>query len=231
MEELNVLEFLSYIKKHAVFVSTVTILITIIGLFYFMVLRKPEYTSTTSLTVTGTESSKVTTNDITLNSKMIPTYQEVITSRKVLDRVINNLKLNKSAAELAHSITIKATTDSLVLNITVVDSNRTVARDVANEVTRVFKDEIQEKYSIKNVEVLDEALASDNPSNINYAKSFVISFFAGLFFSVGILLLVFFLDNTVKSAEQISTKMEMVVLGAVPDYNTLSHGKKKGGKK
>ncbi len=231
MEELNVLEFLSYIRKHAIFVFIVTILITIIGLFYFMVIKKPLYVSSTSLTVTGTETTKISTNDITLNTKMIPTYQEVITSRKVLSKVISDLKLSKSPEELAQNITIKAATDSLVLNISVVDSNRNVARDVANEVTNVFKSEIQDRYNIKNVEILDEALLSDSPSNMNYLKSAVICVVLGLFFSIGLLLLVFFLDNTVKNTEQIGTKLEMVVLGSVPDYNTINRGKKKGGSK
>ena len=76
MEDINVFEFLSYIKKHAIFFVLVMFFVLIICLFYFIVVQRPVYTSEVSLTLTGTcGDSKITTNDITLNTKMIPTYQ------------------------------------------------------------------------------------------------------------------------------------------------------------
>lgn len=194
--------------------------------------QRPVYTSEVSLTLTGTSGdSKITTNDITLNTKMIPTYQEIITSRNVLEQVVNNLKLNRSANSLAGSIKIKAVTDSMVLNITVTDSNRVIAKDIANEVADIFSKEIQALYNIKNVTILDKAVVSDNPTNMNYIKSIFISGFAGVFVAFGLLFLVFFLDNTIKSVEQVESKMEMVILGAIPDYNTVGKNSKRGGKK
>jgi capsular polysaccharide biosynthesis protein len=232
MEDINVFEFLSYIKKHAIFFVLVMFFVLIICLFYFIVVQRPVYTSEVSLTLTGTSGdSKITTNDITLNTKMIPTYQEIITSRSVLEQVVNNLKLNRSANSLAGSIKIKAVTDSMVLNITVTDSNRVIAKDIANEVADIFSKEIQALYNIKNVTILDKAVVSDNPTNMNYIKSIFISGFAGVFVAFGLLFLVFFLDNTIKSVEQVESKMEMVILGAIPDYNTVGKNSKRGGKK
>ena len=46
-----------------------------------------------------------------------------------------------------------------------------------------------------------------------------------------LLFVVFFFDNTIKSVEQVESKMEMVILGAIPDYNTMGRNNKKGGKK
>lgn len=232
MEEINIFEFLNYIKKHILFFVLVMFFVLIICLFYFIVVQRPMYTSEVSLTLTGASGdSKITTNDITLNTKMIPTYQELITSRSVLEQVVNNLKLNRSASSLVGSIKIKAVTDSMVLNITVNDSNRVVAKDIANEVADIFSKEIQTLFNIKNVMILDKAVVSDNPTNMNYIKSIFISCFAGVFAAFALLFLVFFLDNTIKSVEQVESKMEMVVLGAIPDYNTVGKSNKKGGKK
>ena len=95
----------------------------------------------------------------------------------------------------------------------------------------IFSKEIQTLYNIKNVTILDKAVVSDNPVNMNYVKSVLISAFAGIFASFALLFLVFFLDNTVKSVEQVESKMEMVILGAIPDYNTVGKNSKRGGKK
>ena len=229
MEDFDILEYLGYVKKHIVFFSLVVIFTLIIGLFYFLVVRRPVYTSDVTLTLTGIteEESKITTNDITLNTKMIPTYQGIITSRKVIDQVNNNLKLEVDK----DTIKISASTDSMILKISVTDSNRVLARDVANEIAGIFGEEIKSLYNIQNVTILDKAVISDEPSNMNYMKSIVISACVGIFISFGILLLIFLIDTTVKSAEQVDSKLELVVLGSVPDYNTLGKKGKKGVKK
>lgn len=229
MEEFDVLDFFGYIKKYRVFLCLVVIFTLVISLFYFLVVRRPVYTSDVSMTLTGItgSGSKITTNDITLNTKMIPTYQEIITSRNILDQVNNNLKVDVDKS----MIKISAATDSMILKIQVTNSNRVLARDIANEIAGIFGEEIKSLYNIQNVTILDKAVINDNPSNINYLKSIVISLGAGIFISFGSLLLIYLLDNTVKSAEQIDSKLQMIVLGSVPNYNNTDKKKKRGGKK
>ena len=230
VDGINLLEFFSYIKKHFVFFALVVLFVLIIGLFYFMVVQRPIYSSRVSLTLTGIESqdSKITTNDITLNTKMLPTYQGVITSRRVLEQVVNNLKLDRSISTLANNIKISAATDSMILNITVTDSNRLIARDIANEVASIFSEEIQTLYNVKNVRILDKAVASSAPKNMNYIKFVVVSLLFGIVIALILLFVIFFFDNTIKSVEQIDSKMGLVVLGSIPDYNVLN---KKGARK
>lgn len=229
MEEINFGEFLNFIKKHMVFFISMILMILIICILYFVVIKKPIYSSDVSLTLTGVSGgdSKITTNDITLNTKMLPTYQEVITSRKVLDQVINNLKLNKTIGDLVNHIKIQAATDSMVLNITVTDENRVIAKDIANEVASIFGEEIK-IYGITSVTILDKAIVNDTPTNVNYAKSFLISLVAGLVISLACLFVVFYLDTTVKGIEQVNTKLGLIVLGGVPLHTENQKNGRKG---
>ncbi len=231
MEEINILEFLNYIKKHFVFFGLIAIFTVLVGLFYFMVVKRPMYTSDVSLTLTGASGqSKITTNDITLNTKMIPTYQEVITSRKVLEQVMNNLKIDKNIKSLGKNIKISAATDSLILSIAVSDTNRITARDIANEVAGIFGEEIKSLYNIQSVTILDKAVASDSPSNMSYVKSILLSVACGIVLALAFSFVIFFFDNTIKSVEQVDTKIGFVILGSVPDYNVVNKNSKKGGK-
>lgn len=233
MEEINIGEFFNFIKKHMVFLVSMIVLVLVICVLYFVVIKKPIYKSDVSLTLTGVsgEQGKITTNDITLNTKMLPTYQEVITSRKVLDQVINNLKLNKSVGDLVGNIKIQAATDSMVLSITVTDTNRVIAKDIANEIASIFGDEVKTLYNIQNVTILDKAIVNDNPTNINYAKSILISFFAGVLISLICLFVVFYLDTTVKGIEQVNMKLGLIVLGGVPLHTENTKGSRKGFKR
>lgn len=232
MEEINFSEFFAFIKKHLAFLIFVIAIVLVICAVYFWVIKTPLYSSDVSLTLTGVsgDQDKITTNDITLNTKMIATYQEVITSRKVLEQVINNLNISKTVADLEGNIKIKAGTDSMVLKITVTDSNKVTAKDVANEVSNIFSQEIKTLYNIKNVTVLDRAIVNESPININYFKTILLSFVAGIFIAIIVLFAVFYLDTTIKGMEQVSTKLGMVVLGGIPLYSETAKSRK-GGKK
>ena len=229
MNEINLGEFFHFLKKHILFLLFMIIMVFLICFLYFFIIKKPIYSSNVQLTLTGVkgEEEKITTNDIALNTKMIPTYQEVITSRKVLEKVILYLRLNRSIESLASNIKISAVTDSMVLTIQVTDSNAKVAKNIANEVAKVFSKEIQELYNIQNITFLDSAIVNEIPININEVKFGVISVFCSFFFAFGSLFIVFYLDKTVKSLEQVSNQLGMIVLGGVPLHSDRSKKSKR----
>ena len=229
MNEINLGEFFHFLKKHILFLLFMIIMVFLICFLYFFIIKKPIYSSNVQLTLTGVkgEEEKITTNDIALNTKMIPTYQEVITSRKVLEKVILDLRLNRSIESLASNIKISAVTDSMVLTIQVTDSNAKVAKNIANEVAKVFSKEIQELYNIQNITFLDSAIVNEIPININEVKFGVISVFCSFFFAFGSLFIVFYLDKTVKSLEQVSNQLGMIVLGGVPLHSDRSKKSKR----
>ncbi len=221
MNEINLGEFFHFLRKHILFLLFMIVMVFLICFLYFYLIKKPIYSSNVQLTLTGVkdEGEKITTNDIALNTKMIPTYQEVITSRKVLEKVILDLRLNRTIESLASNIKISAVTDSMVLTIRVTDSNAIVAKNIANEVAKVFSREIQELYNIQNITFLDSAIVNESPININEVKFGAISVFCSFFFAFGSLFVVFYLDKTLKSIDQVSNQLGMIVLGGVPLHN------------
>lgn len=230
MEEINILEFWQYLKKRWSYFLVFLLFLFVSGILFTIIIKTPMYQSTTSLTLSGVDKgdTKLTTNDVTFNTKMVPTYQEVLKSRRVLEQVIDNLNIDKSISELASNITLKSVTDSIVLKITVIDSDRILSKDIANELAVVFSSEIQNMYNIKNVIILDKAIVSEVPYNINYIKSFVMSLVLGIFGAFIILFVLYYFDNTIKSVEQVEDKFDLIVLGGVPNCNV---GKTNGRKK
>ena len=80
----------------------------------------------------------------------------------------------------------------------------------------------------ENVQIVDEAEAADNPSNINHKKDVLISAIIGLAVSIFYVLLVNMLDTTVKTPEDIENATKLPVLASIPVYETDIQ-KKKGG--
>ena len=87
----------------------------------------------------------------------------------------------------------------------------------------MFASEIPELYSISNVSILDKAEEAINPSNISITKQSILFIMVGLILGLGLVFVLYYFDRTVKTAEQVETKLGLAVLGTVQDYN-------KGGK-
>ena len=57
-----------------------------------------------------------------------------------------------------------------LIKITVLKNAPDYARDIANEIAKVFIERVEDIYNIENVHVVDEAEVESIPSNINHTK-------------------------------------------------------------
>ena len=80
MEEINIRDFLNYLKKY-VLVIVVVAIVLIIGVFiYDKSIKKPLYTTYTTIILTKSNETQtgttITQNDILLNQKLVETYSK-----------------------------------------------------------------------------------------------------------------------------------------------------------
>ena len=67
---------------------------------------------TTILLTKESDSSSITSNDIALNQKLVDAYREIIKSRKVLGRVINNLDLDYTVDDLSSRVNVESVNET-----------------------------------------------------------------------------------------------------------------------
>ncbi len=194
-----------------------------------MTLVKPKYTSFTKLVLVQAESTKeskqasesITTTDITLNSKLVSTYTDVIKSKSVLRQVISNLDINPDLEEkIRKNIKVKSVSGAEIIEIYVTDEDAELSANLANEITKVFIDKVSDMYKLNNVYVLDGAEVSIEPSNINHIKDIIIFSFIGVFCAFVFVFIANLLDTTVKTSEDIEKKLKIPVLASIPKYDS-----------
>ena len=95
---------------------------------------------------------------------------------------------------------------------------------------KVFTEEISRIYNINNVKIIDQAEATNTPSNINHMKDIMIFAFGGVVVAVMYVLIANMLDTTIKTAEEVEKQFKVPVLATIPLYN-FEPVKVKGGKK
>lgn len=224
MEELDLKEMFSYFWSKKFIIFLITSIVFIFGIIYTNFIQKPKYRSYTTILLTKeSESTTITSNDIALNQKLVNTYQEIITSKKVLSRVINNLSLDCTVGELQKQIKVESVKDSEIIKIIVTDADAEKAMQIANQIATVFNSEVIKLFNIQNIGVIDKAEVEIDPYNINIIKQLVIAFAIGAILSLGTVFIMFYFDNTVKNSEEIEKKLGVSVIGLIPVMGGKKH--------
>ena len=216
MEEINLQEVFSYFKSKILWIFLTIIIVVIIGNVFTIITRVPMYISNTTIVLVGESKKEYNQNDSMLNQNLIGTYSQIITSRKVLSQVIDNLKLKITVEELSNNITTSSVENTEIIQITVNNENKKDAAKIADEVAKVFVSEIQEIYNLENVTIIDKAAVPTSPYNINYVKDNVIYLLVGIILSFGVVFVMYYFDTTIKSSEVIEEKIGLTVIGIVP---------------
>ena len=225
MEELDLKEVFKMFWTKRIQILLIVAIFIVIGIIYTVEFVTPMYTSSTTLVLAKLDNQAetadtITTTDITINSKLVSTYSELVKSKKVLRQVISNLGIDISEEKLRNNVTVSSVKDTEVIEITVTNEDPVVAAKVANETAKVFIDNvITEMYNINNVHIVDEAEVDSNPSNINHARDIIIAAVIGIVVSVIYVLICNMLDTTVQSAEDIEKLLNMPVLVSIPLYD------------
>ena len=241
MEELDLKELFNIFWKGKIKIILIVAIIVVIGFVYTTSFVTPKYTASTTLVLAtadkeGTQiasntteaTNSITTTDVTLNSKLVSTYSELVKSKNVLREVIDNLGVDISEESLRGSVSVSSVKDTELIEISVTDINPTNSTKVANEIAKVFTNKIGEIYNINNVHIVDEAETPTSPSNVNHIKDILIFTIIGLVIAIAYILLANMLDTTIKSEDEIEQNLKVAVLTSIPIYNSENERKGKG---
>lgn len=237
MEELDLKELFLIFWNRKLEILLIILISLIAGIIYSYFYLEPVYKASTALilvqssaTVDEEGQTSITQTDLTLNSKLVSTYSEIIKRKSVLSKVVSNLGMSESDMELIkQNVSVKAVSDTEIIEITVKNQDPEKAALIANEIAKVFSEKVVEIYNISNIYILDRAEAEPNPCNINHSKDLVIFAFIGIIISIGVCLISNMLDTTIKTEEDVEKTTGLLVLTSIPDYNI--ENTRKGGKR
>ena len=217
MEEIDLTELFDYFLKRALYIFITVIACLVIGLTYTIFLKEPKYKSDVNVIIVNKD--KQTTSlqsDLAANQKLAATYRELVGSRRILNQVIDNLDLNYSIGQLQQMISVENVNDTEIIKITVSSSEPKEAKVIANERAKIFHDEVKDIYNLENVSIVDKAILAKEPYNINILKESVIYIALGMVLSCGVIFVIYYFDNTIKSIDQVEKRLGVPVIGTVP---------------
>ena len=219
MEEINIRDFLNYLKKYVLVIVAVS-LVLVIGVFvYDKSIKKPLYTTYTTIILTKSNEAQtgttITQNDILLNQKLVETYSKIIKSKLVLEQVISETGVTYTAEELSENVNVEAYENTEMLKISVTDQDPELAASIANSIAQVFSGEIAKIYQINNISVVDVAVTPEEVSNNTLKRDLLIALFISIFGTIGVVFVVYYFDDTVKLTDDLEEEIGMPVVAKV----------------
>ena len=204
-------------KLHIIIMAGVLgALIAFVGTSFFIT---PKYTSETKVYVlTRADSSAgVTYTDLQTGAQLTQDYMELATSRPVLEQVIAVLNLDLTPEELKNMISVNTPEGTRILSITVQSEDPKEAKEIA--------DAVRESVSIQITEV-EEGNLPTSPSSPSVSRNIALGALLGLVLAMGVITLIFILDDTIKTPDDVEHYLGLNTLTSIP----LSEGMKKGKK-
>ena len=126
---------------------------------------------------------------------------------------------------LKNSVSVTATEDTEFIEISIKNEDPVLATKIANEMSKVFIENVKEFYKVENVHVVD---AAEVPQyNVNHLKDIIIFAFIGIVISVMYVLISNMLDTTIKSEDDIEKIFKQTVLATMPLYENNDNKKRR----
>lgn len=218
MEEINIKEFLEYLKKYILIIMLVVAIFLAGVVVYDKNLKTPMYSANTTIVLTQTNQAQeatITQNDLQINSKLVSTYSEIVKSKLVLQQVINNLNLDYTYKELYKNVNVENVQNTEILKVSVRDKDATNSKEIVNNIAKVFSKEVSKIYELNNVSIIDKAQVPKEVSNNTLKRDMVLSVFAALFGSIAIIFVIYYFDDTIKLTENLEEELDMPVVARV----------------
>jgi capsular polysaccharide biosynthesis protein len=236
MEELDIIELLYAIKNKVKYIIITVVIFAMLGLIYSKFLVTPMYKSSTTFVLSKSKESStqsetssssteaITQSDISLNSKLVSTYSEIIKSKTIAKEVIDSLGLDMSISEFKSNISVTSKDDTELIEITVSNSDPKLSADIANSLAEVFREKVNEIYKIDNLSVIDIAEPESTPYNIGTVKNIILFALVGLVISCGAIFVIVYFDDTIKDEKDVEALLNVPVIASIPKLEENDEG-------
>ncbi len=216
-QEIDIRDIFRILRKRIKILIILPLLAVMISALVSYLYLTPVYKASTTLMLwKDYAGGEVVYQDILFNRQLVNTYQELAKSRLVAQETIDRLRMTLTPTELSKKIEVSLVKDTEMISISVTDDSPERAAIIANVVAEVFRDQLPEMIRMENVKVVDQAFPPDKPIAPRPLLNTAIAGVLGVMVAAGLAFLLEYLDDTLKTPDEVQRLLELNVLGMIP---------------
>ncbi|MDO4622424.1 MAG: Wzz/FepE/Etk N-terminal domain-containing protein [Eubacteriales bacterium] len=182
----------------------------------------PQYASTATLYILRQDGEKDTTDadmGFSLALKVINDCTYLLKSHAVVDEVIDSMKLDMTYKELSGKISTSNPENTRILEVVVQADSPKEAKAIVDTLCKIGQNKITEAMGFQQVNFYEHGTLETKPCNTIGLRTYAVIGIIVMLLTYGIYLLLFMLDDSIKTEEDIKEYLELSILGEIPNAN------------
>lgn len=219
-DEIDLLELLQVFRRHIVMILACFAagLLLAGSITYFCI--APKYQAVAKLyMVSASSDSLVSLADLNLGTSLSSDYAELLLTRPVILAVIEELDLadTYSYDELCSMISISNIGDTRILQIKVTSTDPEEAQQIANCLAEKGIEYLPEVMETAAPNMAEQAIVPVHKSSPSNTKNAILGGLAGAILCMGILVVLYLMDDTLKSSDDVEKFLGIMPLSVIPE--------------
>ena len=186
------------------------------------------YQAESQLYISSAQSAPLSASGYT-ELQLAADYQELLTSRTILESVISTLQLSADTAHLADQITILHPEDTHILRIVVVDASPQRAADIANALGTLALDDLADRMGTTPPRILEQAAAPSHAVGPKPLFHIVLGGVIGFLVCFAVLCWRYLQDDRIFTQDDLTRCLGSAPLACIPDASPRRISSRKGG--
>lgn len=189
----------------------------------------PMYESTATLYILRQADESISSgdvsNDFSLALKVVNDCTYLLKSHTVLDQVIVDLGLTMTYRELYEAVSTYNPDSTRILEVTVEAESPELAKRIVDRICELGKDNIAEAMGFEQVNLFEYGVLNRVPCNKMSIITYVLVGMIAAVLVCTVFLLIYLLDDRIRSNDDIENYLGLSVLGEIPDGSEASKNK------
>ena len=220
---MEIREILAIIQKRLIFIICIPILASATAAFISTSVIKPVYEASSTIYIMGqnvNSENMVTYYEILKNQQLVKDYRELIKSKLIAKTALDELQItNISPYVLSKRIFVTSKNATRLLVIKVQDTDPVRAKELSNKICHILIDKSIELLKTNNVSIVDTAEIPQTSVKPIPALYTAIAFLLSTLSVLGIVFLLEYWNDKIKTSEDIEKYLELNVLGIIPLFD------------
>ena len=228
--EIDLMSLLLRLKTKIWIIILVTVIFALGGYVGSKLFSTPMYAATSQVYVYQANSG-MDYNELALATQLRKDCALIIQGESVARKVIERLGLQTTPGALMARIKVSSEDNTRILNLTYTGADPEQAALIVNTVREVAAEEIYNLMEVKVLRTIYEASVPQAASNMNTKRTAVIAAAMGMALSVAVLVVIFLLDDTIRTEDDVQNYLGLSTLATIPvsdDLYAARGGKKNG---
>lgn len=227
-KEIKIQDLIAIVLRKWWIVGIFTIVFGMLFFVYSKFFVAEQFTSYGSLYVNNKAQGIIATQDVnntanlydlTTADLLVETYKKILSSNKFFDTIKKNIDSPFTAEQLKAFVSYESIEETNVIEVYTVGFSPEQAQKLCETVLKYANHAIMDIVEVGSVKTIDSATLPKSHTYPNVTKNTMLGMILGFMLACGIIFMMYYFDVKIKTAEDITSRSDLVVLGVIPNID------------